>query len=65
MKLPVRQRLRIHLDTGRSIEGVLLSRRGPWLKLAESRVESKGELVDSPEPVVVPLARIEFVQVVG
>lgn len=64
MKLPVRQRLRIHLDTGRSIEGVLMTRRGPYVRLDAAQVEVSGKLVESGS-VMIPLARVEFVQVLG
>lgn len=64
MKLPVRQRLRVHLDTGRSIEGVLMTRRGPYVRLDSAQVEVSGKLVDSGS-VMIPLARVEFVQVLG
>lgn len=64
MKLPVRQRLRVHLDTGRSIEGVLMTRRGPYVRLDSAQVEVSGKLVDSGS-VMIPLDRVEFVQVLG
>ncbi len=64
MKLPVRQRLRVHLDTGRSVEGVLMTRRGPYVRLDSAQVEVGGKLVESGS-VMIPLARVEFVQVLG
>lgn len=58
----LRQRIRIHLDTGRTIDGVLMRRRRNVLELADASVEIDGKLVPVDECVLVPRARIEFAQ---
>lgn len=57
-----RTRIRLHLDTGRSIDGVLLSRRGEVYELADVRVEIDGRLQGIDERVFVPKVRVEFAQ---
>lgn len=58
----LRQRIRIHLDTGRTIDGVLMRRRKDVLELADASVEIDGKLVPVDDRVLVPRARIEFAQ---
>lgn len=58
----LRQRIRIHLDTGRTIDGVLMRRRRDVLELADASVEIDGKLVPVDDRVLVPRARIEFAQ---
>lgn len=60
-----RTRIRLHLDTGRSIDGVLLARRGDVYELADARIEVDGKLVNVDERVFVPKRRVEFAQAGG
>lgn len=62
MRLPIRKRYQLHLDTGQTLEGVVLGRRGGAYRLVDSRVELNGELVE-PEGVIehrVPIGRVLF-----
>lgn len=61
----IRSRIRLHLTTGRSIEGVLLARRGGVLELGDARIEIDGKLVRVDERVFVPKERVEFAQAGG
>lgn len=63
MRLPKRHRVSVHLDTGRTIEGVLVDRRGAHIALREASAEVAGELTPADGIVMIPRARIEFVQV--
>jgi hypothetical protein len=65
MRLPKRQRISVHLDTGRTIEGVLVDRRGPYLALRHADVEVDGKLRPADGVAMVPADRIEFVQVIA
>lgn len=65
MRLPTRQQVSIHLDTGRTIEGVLVSRRGKFIALRQAQAEHDGALKPADGVVLIPRARIEFVQVLG
>lgn len=60
-----RRRIRLHLDTGRSIDGVLISRRGDVLELADVRLELDGKLQPVDGSVFVPKYRVEFAQAGG
>lgn len=53
----------MHLDTGRTIEGVLVDRRGAYLALRSALAEVDGKLHPADGVVMVPRDRIEFVQV--
>ena len=63
MRLPKRQRISVHLDTGRTIEGVLMDRRGPFLALRAAEAEVDGKLRAADGIVMIPAVRVEFVQV--
>jgi hypothetical protein len=65
MRLPTRQKVSIHLDTNRTIEGVLVNRRGKYLALRQAHAEVNGTLTPADGVVLVPRARIEFVQVLA
>jgi hypothetical protein len=66
MRLPKRQRVSVHLDTGRTIEGVLVDRRGAYLALRSASAELEdGKLHPVDGVTMIPRARIEFVQVTG
>lgn len=41
-----------------------MTRRGPYVRLDSAQVEVGGKLVESGS-VMIPLARVEFVQVLG
>lgn len=64
MRLPYRKRVLIHLDTGRSFEGVLVNRRGEFVSLQGASYEAKAENAMRPADgiVLLPKARIEWVQ---
>lgn len=57
-----RQRIRLHLDTGRSIDGILLAKRGDMYELGDVRLELDGKLQPIDERVFVPKHRVEFAQ---
>lgn len=57
-----RNRIRLHLDTGRTIDGVLLNRRGGVFQLADVRLEIDGKLQPVDGNVFVPKHRVEFAQ---
>jgi hypothetical protein len=61
MRLPVRKRYQVHLDSGRTIEGVLTSRRGGMLRMEMARLEIRDELVDVDGVQLVPVGRVLFV----
>jgi hypothetical protein len=65
MRLPKRQRVSVTLDTGRTIDGVLVDRRGEFLALRSAQVEVDGKPAPADGVVMVPRARIEFVQVLA
>lgn len=53
------------MDTGRTVEGVLVDRRGEFIALRSVAVEVEGKLAPADGVVMVPRARIEFVQVLA
>jgi hypothetical protein len=57
-----RTRIRLHLDTGRTIDGVLLRKRGRVFELADVRLEINGKLQPVDGTVFVPKDRVEFAQ---
>jgi hypothetical protein len=61
MRLPIRKRLQVHTDAGRTIEGVLTSRRGGVLRLEAARLEVDGRFVDVDGVQFVPVGRVLFV----
>lgn len=63
----VRKRIRLHLTTGRTIDGVLIhvSRRDQAYELADVRVEIDGQLQPVDGRVFVPKNRVEFAQAGG
>jgi len=64
MRLPKRKLVRVHLKTGRTIEGVLTCTRGDWLAVAKARVEVDGQLVESDgAPELIPRDNIDWVTV--
>jgi hypothetical protein len=58
----IRDRIRFHLDTGLSVEGVVLRRRRGWFELGGAQVERRGEMVGVPEPVLIPRSRVVFAE---
>ena len=58
----IRDRIRFHLDTGLSIEGVVVKRRWGWFELGGVRVEHRGEMVDVPESALIPRKRIAWAE---
>lgn len=58
----IRARIRLHLVTGRSIDGVLMSKRGAVYELADTRIETDGKLQPVDGRVFVPKDRVEFAQ---
>lgn len=63
--MKLRKRIRLHLTTGRSVDGVLVSRRSKVFELADASVEVDGKLVNLTERVFVPRERVEFAQSVS
>lgn len=63
--MKLRKRIRLHLTTGRSVDGVLVSRRSKVFELADASVEIDGKLVNLTERVFVPRERVEFAQSVS
>lgn len=63
MRLPVRKLVRIHLDTGRTFEGILATSRGEFVTLKASTHESGGKMVPSDGVTALPKSRIEWVQI--
>lgn len=61
----VRKRVVVVLDTERTIEGVLLARRGPLLVLRDAQVLVDGAKVAADGEMIIERSRIEWVQVVG
>lgn len=61
----IRKRIRLHLDTGRTIDGVLLTKRGETIELGDARIEIDGKLQPVDDRVYIPKARIEFAQAGG
>jgi len=57
-----RTRIRLHLDTGRTIDGVLLRKHGRVFELADVRLEINGKLQPVDGTVFVPKDRVEFAQ---
>jgi len=63
MKPRVRHRFQFHLDTGRTVEGVLLDSRGGFFSLADVRVEGPDGKFVTPQGVGethVPRDRVLF-----
>ncbi len=60
--MKLRARIRLHLDTGRTLEGVLISKRGESITLADVRVEIDGALQPVDGDVYIPKHRVEFAQ---
>lgn len=61
--MKTRQRIRLHLTTGRTVEGVILSTRRKLVTLGDVRIEVDGKMVPTPlEHLYVPRERIEFAQ---
>lgn len=64
--MKTRQRIRLHLTTGRTVEGVLLSTRRKLITLGDVRIEVDGKMVATPlEQLYVPRERVEFAQSVA
>lgn len=64
MRPPIRKRYQLHLDSGRTVEGVLLDRRGGHWSLGNVRVEGPDGKFVTPSGVPqahVPVERITFV----
>jgi hypothetical protein len=57
-----KDRIVLHLDTGLTVEGLLMRRRFSWWTLEAVRVEQGGKMVDAAGPVVVPRKRIVWAQ---
>lgn len=60
--MKIRERIRLHLDSGRSIDGVLLGKRGSIYTLADARIEIDGSFQQVAGAVYVPKDRVEFAQ---
>ena len=60
--MKIRKRIRLHLDTGRTIDGVLIAKRGDVLELGDARIEIDGKLQPIDERIYVPKHRVEFAQ---
>jgi len=61
--MKVRERVRLHLKTKRTIDGVLVSKRGGVYALRDAFVESEdGKLIPAPGSVFVDRCDVEFVQ---
>lgn len=61
-----RRRVVLVLDTGRTMQGMLVARRGPLLELADVQVVvDGGGTVAADGRVVVERARVEWLQVIG
>lgn len=59
-----RHRVVVVLDTGRSMTGILVARRGSLLELADVSVATDGGMTKADGRVVVERARVEWLQVV-
>lgn len=60
----VKRRAVVQLDDGTAFDGVVMSRRGPLLVLADVTVRVAGNAQRIDGPVVVERTRVVFVQVV-
>ena len=61
--MKVRERVRLHLKTKRTIDGVLLSKRGGVYTLGDARVEDEhGKLQPAAGTLHVDRADVEFAQ---
>ncbi len=61
--MKVRERVRLHLKTKRTIDGVLLSKRGGVYTLGDARVEDEhGKLQPAAGTLHVDRAGVEFAQ---
>jgi hypothetical protein len=61
--MKVRERVRLHLKTKRTIDGVLLSKRRGVYALRDAFVENEdGKLVTAPGTLYVDRCDVEFVQ---
>ena len=58
-----KQNVSVHLTTGRTFEGVLMSERGDYLELRNAGVEVEGKMIPADGVVLLPKERVEFVQV--
>lgn len=60
----VRQRVRVNLKTHRTIEGVIVSKRGKYLQLADCLVENEhGKLMRAAGVVFIAKCDVEFIQI--
>lgn len=53
----------VHLTTGRTVDGVLVSTRGDYLELRKAGIEVDGKMVPADGVLLLPKKRVEFVQV--
>lgn len=60
----IKRRAVVQLDDGTAFDGVVMSRRGPLLVLADVTVRIAGNAQRIDGPVVVERTRVVFVQVV-
>lgn len=58
-----KQHVSVHLTTGRTVEGVLISTRGDYLELRNAGIEVDGKIVPADGVLLLPKKRVEFVQV--